>query len=158
MTFHLPRYNQVTDYVRYRAYFPSMKEGTACMWLETAEFNSGEPSPLSYAVNGQSNEWLMLFLNTRTVTIIVGGNSVNNPGDLSLWSQWSGDLQKVGFTGHALSALKNKPWRFRHFFFFISLFIYLLTKLHYGDKYSKTTEARNLKFGQMISLYTNLRT
>ena len=97
VTFHLPRYNQVTDYVRYRAYFPSMKEGTACMWLETAEFSSGEPSPLSYAVNGQNNEWL-LFLNTRTVRVIVGGNSVDNSGDLSLWSQWSGDLQKVGFT------------------------------------------------------------
>ena len=29
-------------------------------------------------------------------------------------------------SGHALSALKNKPWRFRHFFlsFFLSLFIY----------------------------------
>ena len=98
VTFHLSRYNQVTDYVRYRACFPSMKEGTACMWLETAEFNSGEPSPLSYAVNGQNNEWLMLFLNTRTVRIIVRGSSVDNSGDLSLWSQWSGNLQKVGFT------------------------------------------------------------
>ena len=36
-------------------------------------------------------------------------------------------------------------------------FIYLLSKSHYGDKYSKTTKARNLKFVQMISLYMNLR-
>ena len=57
--------------------------------------------------------------------------------------------------GHALSALKIKLRRFRHFF--SSLFIYLLSKSHYGDKYSKTTKARNLKFGQKIGLYMNLR-
>ena len=37
------------------------------------------------------------------------------------------------------------------------LFIYLLSKSHGGDNYSKTTKARNLKFGQIISLYKNLR-
>ena len=36
-------------------------------------------------------------------------------------------------------------------------FIYLLSKSHYGDKYSETIKARNLKFEQMISLYINLR-
>ena len=35
-------------------------------------------------------------------------------------------------------------------------FAYLLNKSHYGEKYSETTKARNLKFGQMISLYMNL--
>ena len=40
---------------------------------------------------------------------------------------------------------------------FFSSFIYLLSKSHYGEKYSETTKARNLKFGQMISLYMNLR-
>ena len=35
------------------------------------------------------------------------------------------------------------------------LFIYL-SKLHYGDKNSKTRKARNLKFGDMISLYMKL--
>ena len=35
--------------------------------------------------------------------------------------------------------------------------LYVLSKSHYGDKYSKTTEARNLKFGQIISRYMNLR-
>ena len=60
-------------------------------------------------------------------------------------------------SGHALSALKNKLRRFRHCLFFLfCLFIYLLSKSHYGDKYSKTTKARNLKFGQMISLNMNL--
>ena len=34
-----------------------------------------------------------------------------------------------------------------------SLFIYLLSKSHGSHKYSKTTKARNLKFGQIISLY-----
>ena len=87
MTFHLPRYNQVTDYVRYRAYFPSMKEGTACMWLETAEFSSDDPSPLSYSVNGQYNEWLMIFSNPETVRIDIGGAVVDNPVDLPVWNQ-----------------------------------------------------------------------
>ena len=40
--------------------------------------------------------------------------------------------------------------------FFINLFIYL-SKSPYGNKNSKTTKAANLKFGQMISLYMNLR-
>ena len=40
-------------------------------------------------------------------------------------------------------------------FFF---FIYLLSKSHGGDNYSKTTKARNLKFGQIINLYMNLCT
>ena len=35
------------------------------------------------------------------------------------------------------------------------LFIYFFSKSHYGDKYSKTTKARNLKFGHIISLYMN---
>ena len=43
------------------------------------------------------------------------------------------------------------------FSLFIYLFVYLLSKSHGGDKYSKTTKARNLKFGQIISLYMNLR-
>ena len=38
------------------------------------------------------------------------------------------------------------------FFFFI-----YLSKSHHGNKNSETTKARNLKFGQMISLYMNLR-
>ena len=43
------------------------------------------------------------------------------------------------------------------FYLFIYLFN-LFSKSHYGDKYSKTTKARNLNFGQIISLYMNLRT
>ena len=38
------------------------------------------------------------------------------------------------------------------------LFIYLLRKSHFGDKNSETTEARNLKLGQMIGLNMKLRT
>ena len=40
---------------------------------------------------------------------------------------------------------------------FFTLFIYLLSKLHYGDKNSETTKARNLKFRQLIGLFMNLR-
>ena len=60
-------------------------------------------------------------------------------------------LSNLEASGHAVSALKNKLWQFRHFFF-----LYLLSKSHYGDKYSKTTKVRNLKFGQIISLSMNL--
>ena len=67
-------------------------------------------------------------------------------------------LSNLEASGHALSALKNKLWRFRHFFFFIFyLFICLLSKSHGGHNYLKTTKARNLKFGQIISLCMNLR-
>ena len=41
-------------------------------------------------------------------------------------------------------------------YLFIHLFIYL-SKSHYGNKHSETTKARNLKFGQIISLHMNLR-
>ena len=40
---------------------------------------------------------------------------------------------------------------------FFSFFIYLLSKSHGGHKNSETTKARNLKFGQMIGLYMDLR-
>ena len=45
------------------------------------------------------------------------------------------------------------------FFFiylFMYLFIYLFSKSRGGGNYSKTTKARNLKFGQVINLYMNL--
>ena len=63
-------------------------------------------------------------------------------------------LSNLEVSGHALSALKNYIYDDSDTFFF---FLSLLRKSHYGDKYSKTTKARNLKFGQMISLYMNLR-
>ena len=43
------------------------------------------------------------------------------------------------------------------FFTYRYLFIYLLSKSYGGHKYSKTTKAKNLNFGQIISLYMNLR-
>ena len=70
-------------------------------------------------------------------------------------------LSNLEASGHALSAVKNKPWRFRHFFFlsfFLSLFIYSFSKSHGGHNYSKTTKARILKFGQIINLYMKLCT
>ena len=44
--------------------------------------------------------------------------------------------------------------------FFLSFFVYFfiyLSKSHYGNQNSETTKATNLKFGQMISLFMNLR-
>ena len=45
---------------------------------------------------------------------------------------------------------------FSDLFIFVYLFIYF-SKPHYGNKTSETTKVRNLKFGQIISLYMNLR-
>ena len=61
-------------------------------------------------------------------------------------------------SGHAVSAAKKNHDDSDTFFFFIYLFIYLLSKSHCLDKSFETTKARNLKFGQMISLYKKLRT
>ena len=73
-----------------------MEEGTACMWLEMAEFNRGQSTPLSYAVNDENNEWVVWFTDTETLQTVVGGNTVNTPADIPLWSQRSGDFGKVG--------------------------------------------------------------
>ena len=56
-------------------------------------------------------------------------------------------------SGHAVLALKKINYDDSDMFFF---FIYILSKSHYGNKNSETTKVRNLKFGQMISLYMNL--
>ena len=50
------------------------------------------------------------------------------------------------------------PTLFFVIYLFFYLFIYLLSKSHYGDKNFETTKARNLKLGQMISLNMKLRT
>ena len=58
--------------------------------------------------------------------------------------------------------MKWNWWKSRIIFFrenehLVYVFIYFLSKSHYGDKYSKTTIARNLKFRQIISPYMKLR-
>ena len=60
-------------------------------------------------------------------------------------------------SGHAVSS-PQKNMTIPTLSFFLYLFIYLLSKSHYGDKNSKITKARNLKFGQMISLNMKLCT
>ena len=55
-------------------------------------------------------------------------------------------LLNLEASGHALSAVKNKPWRFRHFFFFIYFFIYLFKQITLLEQ----------KLGQMIRLYMDL--
>ena len=68
VTFHLPRDNQVTDYVRYRNYFPSMTEATACAWVETFD-HSPLSSVWSYASSSDANEWLLAFVNSEAFRI-----------------------------------------------------------------------------------------
>ena len=65
------------------------------------------------------------------------------------------NVSNLEASGQAVSAPKTKLWRFRHFFF-LYVFIYLLSKLHYGDKNSDTNKATNLKLRQMINLYMKL--
>ena len=68
-------------------------------------------------------------------------------------------LTNLEESGHAFSALKNKPWRFRHFFsfflsFFLSLFIYSANHI----MVTNTQKPPKLEtFGQIVSLYINLR-
>ena len=69
VTFHLPRDNQVTDYIRYRDYVPSMKDATACAWVETSDF-SDHATVWSYAPSARvNNEFFLAFLNPSTVRI-----------------------------------------------------------------------------------------
>ena len=50
------------------------------------------------------------------------------------------------------------PRKNEHLVFFLSLFIYLFKQIALWYNNSKTTKARNLKFGQMISVYMKLCT
>ena len=50
-----------------------MDSGTVCMWLETDDFSSGQAVPISYAVQGEDNEWLVQFRSDGEIRIIVGG-------------------------------------------------------------------------------------
>ena len=79
-------------------------------------------------------------------------------------------ISNLEASGHAVSALKKNHDNSDSFFssyiylfipLFICLFILfinLINKLHYDDKNSESTKPRNLKLGQMISLYIKLCT
>ena len=54
----------MTDYIRYRDYVPSMKEATACTWVETSDFYN-QATVWSYATSSNPNEWLLDFLNSE---------------------------------------------------------------------------------------------
>ena len=71
-SFRFPRDNQVTDYVQYRSYFPRLSQGTACMWLDSAKFDSPRTAPVSYAVWGNSNEWLIQLQTQHTISVHFG--------------------------------------------------------------------------------------
>ena len=51
ITFHLPRDNQISDYIRYRNYVPRMPSATVCAWIETTDFDDDVNMVASYAVS-----------------------------------------------------------------------------------------------------------
>ena len=62
VTFHLPRNNQITDYVRYRGYYPTLKEGTVCAWVETSDYDDLDISSIaSYSSFSGDNELTLVF-------------------------------------------------------------------------------------------------
>ena len=62
VTFHLPRDNQITDYVRYRGYYPTLKEGTVCAWVETSDYDVPDLSSFaSYSSSLHNNELTLVF-------------------------------------------------------------------------------------------------
>jgi len=72
VSFDLPRDNQVTDYVRYRSYFPALNEGTVCFWIDTTDYNT-VTGIFSYAVPGSNNEILLGFENPGAFLFYVRG-------------------------------------------------------------------------------------
>ena len=66
VTFDFPRDNQVTDYVRYRSYFPALNEGTICFWVNTSDYTR-VTGIFSYSVPGSFNEILLGFGNGNDV-------------------------------------------------------------------------------------------
>ena len=88
----------------------------------------------------------------KTETPIVGFNSSS-----SKTKRRSGiKVSNLEASGHAVSATEKYIMTIPTLFFFIHLFTYLLGKSDYGNKYSETTKARNLKFREMISPCMNL--
>ncbi|XP_002121231.2 serum amyloid P-component-like [Ciona intestinalis] len=57
--FNFPRLNQITDYVRYRPYFPRLSSATICMWVRTSDFTDN--CLLSYAINSHDNEMVIML-------------------------------------------------------------------------------------------------
>ena len=77
ITFHLPRNNQITDYVRYRMYFPRMPSATACAWIETTTYSNDYAAIASYATStaAYGNEFLMIFEGASKMTVYISGHA-----------------------------------------------------------------------------------
>ena len=79
VTFNFPRDNQETDYVRYRSYFPSLTQGTICLWVNTNDHGElGGTAVLSYAVPSIDNEILIAFQSSERLTIWLKGREFRN--------------------------------------------------------------------------------
>jgi len=76
VTFDFPRDYQVTDYVRYRSYFPALNEGTICFWLNTSDYTADLTGLFSYAVSGSANEILVSFHYTNNLRIWMKNNVI----------------------------------------------------------------------------------
>ena len=63
--FDFPRDNQMTDYVILRSSFPTLNEGTVCLWVNTSDHNRKFTAILSYAVPEVDNEILFGFEDSR---------------------------------------------------------------------------------------------
>ncbi|KAL9979429.1 hypothetical protein ACROYT_G017100 [Oculina patagonica] len=66
--FLFPR-RAVNDYVIIRDTMPSLSAVTACLWMKAADVNAG--TPLSYAVPGQDNEFIIY--NYKSFVLWLGG-------------------------------------------------------------------------------------
>ncbi|XP_078492184.1 pentraxin-related protein PTX3-like [Ciona intestinalis] len=67
---------QITDYVRYRAYFPMLTSATVCMWLQTENYRTAVLA--SYANLHHNNELTIRLLSTTRIRFKLGGVEVGD--------------------------------------------------------------------------------
>ena len=105
ITFHLPRNNQITDYVRYRNYVPRMPSATACAWIETTTYSNAYASIASYATStgAYGKEFLMGFEDASKMTVAISDQKypINVPR-LDSGSKVNIYSQKVLLTGFSV--------------------------------------------------------
>ena len=65
ITFHLPRDNQIQDYIRYRNYVPRMPSATVCTWIETTDFDDDVNTIASYATSRSMNNAYLLGIDSQ---------------------------------------------------------------------------------------------
>ena len=73
VTFRFPNKNKTIDYVRYRGFFPTLKDGTICAWLESNNYDVKDFSTLaSYSTGEAHNELAIGFRNLEVFTVSWG--------------------------------------------------------------------------------------